>query len=293
MVRLVGVLVVLVLLAASYSRTRSDERMQPMNSSQASLSSVLPAEWDTLASRRIFFGHQSVGRDIVDGMRRVLQDNRHIAVRVVAADDPGQIEGPAFIEARIGRNRLPETKSEAFGEVLARGFGEEPDAVAMYKYCYVDVLPETDPDELFADYVARTEALHAQYPDLTIVHMTMPLHTAPTGFTEQLKTMLGMSTQTYLNIKRNRYNDLLRERYAQTEPLFDLALIESTKADGSRAYTRHAGRNVYMLAPEWTHDGGHLTDEAQYRVAERLLVFLARMEVVQDGAVADSDAALQ
>lgn len=257
--------------------TTMHETGYAMNMEAPSIADVTAEEWQALAARRIFFGHQSVGRDLMQGLEKVLQDHPEIGVSLISSDDPDQVEGPAFIEARIGKNREPETKADAFAAVLEGGFGNESGAVAMYKYCYVDILPETDPDRLFEDYVERTEALRALYPELVIVHFTLPLHAAPTGVMEQIKTRLGRSTQTALNIKRNRYNDLLRERYQGVDPLFDLALMQSIRADGSRAYSRYRGQNVYMLAPEWTYDGGHLNDEAKYRMAEQLLVFLARL----------------
>lgn len=181
------------------------------------------------------------------------------------------------MEARIGKNREPETKADAFAAVLEGGFGHEPGAVAMYKYCYVDVLPDTDADALFDDYERRIERLRGLYPELLMVHMTLPLHAAHDGIRERILTRLGRNTQTALNLKRNRYNARLLERYGGIDPIFDLARIESTRADGTRAFTRYRGQNVYRLAPEWTYDGGHLNEEAQRRIAERLLVFLARL----------------
>jgi hypothetical protein len=170
-----------------------------------SMADITDSEWEALASRRIFFGHQSVGRDLMLGLKRVLQDHPEIGLAVVSSDQPGQVEGPAFIEANIGKNLEPETKADAFAEILEDGFGSEPGAVAMYKYCYVDIQPAPDPDLLFEDYVDRTEALRGLYP------------------------------------------------------------------------------------PEWTYDGGHLNDEAKYRMAERLLVFLARLPGSGDGVrVADA-----
>jgi len=248
---------------------REDEPAYAMTTDAPTIADIDAAEWEALASRRIFFGHQSVGRDIMLGVQRVLKEHSEIGLRVVTSDDPSQVEGPAFIEARIGKNREPETKENG----LADGSG----AVAMLKYCYVDILPETDPDALFEDYARRIESLRQRHPELLFVHITLPLHTAPEGLMERIRTRLGRNTQTALNIKRNRYNDLLRERYEGVDPLFDLAKIQSTRADGSRAYTRYRGQKVYMLAPEWTYDGGHLNEEAQVRIAERFLAFLARL----------------
>lgn len=282
------------LASAGCAADTPDEPVQAMHDMlTTAVADVDAAAWQALASRRIFFGHQSVGRDIVSGMARVLADHPEIGVRVVGAEDPAEVEGPAFIEARIGRNREPDSKTDAFVEVLASGFGTEGDnAVAMYKYCYVDVQPGTDPVELFENYAASIEAVRATYPQLTIVHFTLPLRTADTGLKERLKTLAGLPTQTRLNATRNHYNALLRERYAGVDPIFDLALLESTRPDGSRAFSRYRGENVYMLAPEWTTDGGHLNDAGQYRIAERLLVFLAQLgEVDEAGDAATGDVA--
>ena len=256
---------------------REDEPAYAMTTDAPTIAEIDAAEWEALASRRIFFGHQSVGRDIMLGVQRVLKEHPEIGLRVVTSDDPSQVEGPAFIEARIGKNREPETKANAFEAIVENGLADGSGAVAMLNYCYVDILPETDPDALFEDYARRIESLRQRHPELLFVHITLPLHTAPEGLMERIRTRLGRNTQTALNIKRNRYNDLLRERYEGVDPLFDLAKIQSTRADGTRAYTRYRGQNVYMLAPEWTYDGGHLNEEAQVRIAERFLAFLARL----------------
>lgn len=256
----------------------STDRTEPMTMIERSLSDVTAEEWQTLAKRRIFFGHQSVGRNIMAGVHRLVEARPEIGLRVVTTEDPWQVDGSALIDADIGENRYPETKDRAFAAVLENGFGDAPGTVAMYKYCYVDMQPDTDPEQLFHDYAAHIEQLRDRFPDLTIVHFTMPLHRAETGWKEWLKTRLGRPTQTALNIKRNRYNDLLRERYGDTDPVFDLAYIESLRADGTRAYSTYGGQKVYMLAPQWTGDGGHLTEQAQDRVAERLIVFLATLD---------------
>lgn len=281
-------------LAAACGHDTVDETMigmntpTAMNEGSASMSDVSAAAWNRLATRQIFFGHQSVGRNILAGMRRVLTDNPQIRLGLVNADDPAAITGPAFIESNIGRNGSPDTKDDAFAALLDRSLGEGYDAVAMYKYCYVDVQAGTDPEELFASYAARVGELHARYPDLAIVHFTLPLRTAQAGIRETLKTLIGRPTQIRLNMKRNRYNELMLERFAGTDPVFDLARIESTRTDGSRAFSSYLGRRVYMLAPELTDDGGHLDEAAQYRVAEELLVFLASLDT-SDADVTEVD----
>lgn len=244
------------------------------------ITSITNDQWEALAARPIFFGHQSVGRDMMHGVARVLDAHPEIPLRVVSADGPEDVGGTAFIDARIGRNRAPESKSAAFLEWV-RAMGDRPGALAMYKFCYVDVNADTDPARLFADYQATIEEARRRHPGLLIVHMTLPLHTADEGMGERIRTVLGFPTQTRLNAIRNRYNELLLQTYGGRDPVFDLALLESTRSDGSRAFTRYRGENVYMLAPEWTYDGGHLNDSAKYRAAERLLVFLAQVASAQ------------
>src|SRR5690606_5804097 len=231
-----------------------------MRMSTVALSEISDAEWSALSSQRIFFGHQSVGRDIMLGVERVLEQHPEIALALVRTDDPAAVDGAAFIEARIGRNREPATKTEAFLNVLGRGFGDEFGVLAMYKFCYVDINRDTDPEQLFSEYAGAIEDTRDRFPGVTIVHFTMPLMTANDGLGERIRTALGLPTQTRLNPIRNRYNELVRERYAGTAPVFDLARLESTRADGSSAFTRHGGREIPMLAAEWTSDGGHLNE---------------------------------
>lgn len=241
-----------------------------------SLADVRPIEWEALAGRRIFFGHQSVGRNIMAGMREVLERNPQIQVRIVQSDDPAAVTGAAFIQANIGRNGDPDSKGDAFRRAMDGGFGARG-GVAMFKYCYVDVLPGTDVEAMFQDYVKRMEVLQERYPALTMVHVTLPLKRMRTGRREWAKRLLGRSNDMALNAKRNRYNEMLKARYSGIEPIFDLAALESTRADGSRSAVRYQGRTVYTLAAEWTDDGAHLNPAAQRRAAEQLLVLLATL----------------
>jgi hypothetical protein len=239
---------------------------------------VTSAEWERLARRKIFFGHQSVGGNIIDGVRLVVAANPQIRLRVIEAASPSEVDGPALVHTAIGRNYDPASKSAAFTAALDGADG--PD-VAMYKFCYVDVGAETDPDALFASYVRTIDQVQAKHPALVIVHVTLPLTAAtPPGRIKALvKRALGRSPTAEVenNVKRNRYNALLRARYGGHAPIFDLARIESTRADGSRSYFMRGSDTVYTLAPELTTDGGHLNASAERLAAEQFLVLLARL----------------
>lgn len=234
-------------------------------------SDVQPSRWNALANLRFFFAHQSVGADIVDGMTEVLAARADIPLRVIeSATSTGNIEA-GFFHARLGRNGDVRSKCEAFAEAVR----SMSPTVAMLKYCYVDIDAASNPDALFDDYRRRMDALRAEVPQLTIVHATMPL-TDIDGRKARLMSLLGRgSSKRDLNAIRNRYNDLLRDAFARAEPVFDIAEIESTRADGSRTAFLKRGQPVYHLAPELTHDGGHLNAAGKRAAAEGLLALLA------------------
>jgi hypothetical protein len=147
----------------------------------------------------------------------------------------------------------------------------------MLKYCYVDIDSSTDVRRMFQRYEDQTAELRRQYPSLKFVHVTVPLTTVEPAAKAWLKTLLGRTTARDINQKRNQYNSLLKQAYWGVDPIFDLAEVESTHADGSRSYFTSAGQKIYVLAPEWTSDGGHLNEPARRMAAQALLALLARL----------------
>ena len=92
----------------------------------------------------------------------------------------------------------------------------------------------------------------------------------------RVQKILGLPTyDIFHNANRNRLNALLRRHYEGREPLFDIARIESTRADGSRCAWKAGTR--YAMVPEYTDDGGHLNAHGRRWVAEQLLIQLAEL----------------
>ncbi len=241
---------------------------------QPSFSEVSDSQWHALAMRRIFFGHQSVGANIIDGVQNVLADHPEIPLQVFAASPVDSSSPPGLYHANVGHNGEPASKISAFGNTVTAG----TPSVALLKFCYVDVEGGRNPDSLFAEYQANIAALKATLPGLTVVHVTMPL-TRKGGYRSTLMARLrGQPTTDDLNVIRNRYNALLRQSYAGKEPVFDLARVESTHADGTRSFVTHDGDTVYTLAPEKTPDGGHLNASGQRTAAEAFLAVLASLK---------------
>ena len=238
------------------------------------MNDALKADFELVASERVYFGHQSVGGNIINGVTSVLADHPEIPLQVFESTSLDSNSAPGLYHARIGQNGDPGSKTSAFESIVGRGGA----SVAALKFCYVDVDGHSDPDSLFAAYQRNMSALRARLPGLVIVHVTMPLTTTGEGRRDLLMAKLrGKATSYDLNLIRNRYNALLRQAYVGKEPVFDLARLESTHADGSRSYFTRGADTVYTLAPELTDDGGHLNTSARRAAAEAFLALLATL----------------
>lgn len=225
------------------------------------------ADLRTLAESRVYFGHQSVGRDILDGLKLLAEENG-VALRIVEAPEGATDTLPGLVHSNAGRNREPLTKCEAFGRFVSEHASSRWDAAA-FKFCYVDLGDEAgrDPAKLLEMYRAAVAAARASRPDLNLVHVTIPLKSDPLGIPNAIKRAIGMGTaHDEDNVLRNAFNDLLRAEYAG-EPLFDLARAESTLPDGSRTGFKRDGKPVYTLAKQYTYDAGHLNQEGMRHVA--------------------------
>jgi hypothetical protein len=238
------------------------------------LTTVSDSQWAALARTKIYFGHQSVGRNILAGVQEILEQNPQISLRIVESADPTGVVGPALVHTYLGNNGHPQVKAAEFESRLSHGLGGEG-GIVMYKYCFVDFDNGTDVLAVFDTYRQGIERIRAGHPEIRVVHITVPLATNGNAFKELVRRTLGRPTYGEINAKRNRYNQLLKESYEGRDPIFDLSRIESTHADGSREFFLSRGDTVYKLAPEWTDDGGHLNGEGRKVVGQQFLIFLA------------------
>ncbi len=237
------------------------------------LADVTPAEWAALSERRLFFGHQSVGGNVLDGVADVLADHPGIRLRVVQGKVPEP--GGGFYHALVGRNVHPDEKTAEFVQLVDAGMAAG--GVAMLKYCYVDINEGADPRVIFARYRDRIAELKARHPDVLFVHFTMPLWEDEGFWLYHWGRARGFPMERDRNVLRNEYNRLLLAEFGGREPVFDIAALESRGPDGRVHAFRRKGRMVPTLAPEYTDDGGHLNAVGRRMIAEQLLVFLARL----------------
>jgi hypothetical protein len=226
-----------------------------------------------VARAKVFFGHQSVGVNILDGVRGVYAAHG-MAAPVIEEGAADQDRGDGFIEhAIIGENGNPALKIEDFAGRLRSGLGQRVDA-AMMKLCYVDVTSGTDVSALFATYRATIAALAREFPKVTFIYVTLPL-TMDSGFLSRLRGRLTGSSGVADNAARERLNALIRHEYAGGH-LFDLAVAESKAPDGSRAGGVYGGQRYYALYDGYAADYGHLNAEGAQAVAAAWLKAIAR-----------------
>ena len=252
-----------------------------------SLDSIGASQWEKLAACRVYFGHQSVGLNILEGVRDLMQENAALRLRIAETDRAEDLTSPVLAHSRVGSNRDPKSKIDAFVAKMEGSLGDKV-GVALVKFCYVDVTSSTDVDRLFEDYRVAMGHLRRRFPHIVFVHVTVPLTVAESGSKPWLKRLLGRTTGNDDNIQRTRFNDLLLNEYGGKEPVFDLALAESTAADGTRRQYEQGNATFYALLPDYTDDGGHLNLRGRRHVATQLLVCLAQ---AAERAPADAKAA--
>jgi len=251
------------------SCSKGNERVA---SSDAKSTNLTAEELTTITSRRVLFGHQSVGENVLEGLRGVIEErSAHWPVAELESGFPA--EAPTLVHTYVGENGNPRSKVDAFVRKLDMMAAAPPD-VALMKLCYVDFAPDTDVPALFAYYRDTFTQVVASHPRTLIAHATVPLQARGTGLKSAVKRWLGKSTWTdAANLKREEFNALLRAEYRDAA-LFDIASAESTRADGAREVFVSGGKTGYALAAEYSSDGGHLNPVGQRHVAMEFLLFL-------------------
>jgi hypothetical protein len=277
-VRRAAVLFALVLVAVSiwgFLAWRGEHKEIAVSGASSAAATLTAHDLGQLSPIRVFFGHQSVGANVLDAVSGVFAAHGVKAPPIVSgrAVPPA---GQGFIEQDlIGRNEHPDLKLADFTAALQGGIGDHVD-VAMMKFCYIDVRSDTDAQALFASYRDAVAAWEKAYPGVTFVKVTMPLTTEP-GWKSRLKASIGQEGRfgRSENVVREKFNELVRHTYAG-DHLFDIALVESTAPDGTRIGGTHQGQRYYALYEGYASDLGHLNAEGARRAATAWLAAIAR-----------------
>lgn len=240
----------------------------------------VPVEyWAKLAEKKIFFGHKSVGYNVIEGIKDIVREHNCIKLNIVETHDPEQFDRPIFAHAQVGQNTNPTSKIKAFENIMNSGVGRKVD-IAFFKFCYIDVMRDSNPKEIFDSYWKAIEDLKIRFPGTKFLHVTVPIRSIPKGIKryvkQSIKLLIGRQGVLADNMKRQCYNTLLKNACSKTIPLFDIAFVESKSPSGSLCYAVKKKEKIYFMDSQYTYDGGHLNEEGRKRVAQQLLIILAQ-----------------
>jgi hypothetical protein len=246
-----------------------------MSSLGSVASDITADDLATVSRTKVFFGHMSVGMNVLNGVAGVYAAHGMTAPPIeqgaIEPDTAAGFLGHAF----IGENEKPVLKIQDFDARIRSGIGQQVD-VAMMKLCYVDVMDATDVSALFATYSETIAALERDFPKMTFVHVTVPLMTEQRQLSKLKSRLTGRSRYgPSENVARERLNVLIRREYAGGH-LFDLAATESTAPDGRRATGTYRGQQYYRLYDGYASDNGHLNGEGARVAATAWLKAIAQ-----------------
>ncbi len=233
--------------------------------------------WQNLATKKIFFGHQTIGADILDGIRKIDAECDFINLHIVEVNETTFGSGPVFLHAFIGRCPDALSKFRDFEKSMDRLADNNID-IAFMKLCHADIKYEYDIDRIFNAYEKTIDELKARCPQTLFLHITVPLCSKPKGERIIRETVKFFAFRPGIwddNQRRLQYNARLIEVFGSTDPVFDLAAAESTDSQGLRHYVEKNGEKIFLLAPEYDIDIGGLNETGKRKIAEQFLIFLA------------------
>jgi hypothetical protein len=257
--------------------------MRPMSSIVSTETYEVPAatasELETVAGLRVFFGHQSVGANMMAALPAVFAKAGVEAPEIGRSEELPAGTEPVFLHTNVGRNGDPLGKIAAFDSAIRSGIGESID-VALFKFCYVDFQQSTDVEKIFAAYSETMAALERDYPDVVFIYATAPLTIELGGVDRakaRVKNMLGRNSSVgpENNVVREEFNARIREVYGGTGRLFDIAAVQSTAEDGSRPVRSHDGDTFFAMEEFLASDPGHLNPNGAAIVASSLMALIA------------------
>lgn len=231
-------------------------------------------DMDEFAGMRVFFGHKSVGYNILDALPRVFEDEQVTPPAVVESREAP--DGPQVVHTAIGTNGDPLGKIEEFDRIMRDGMADKVD-VAILKLCYVDFRAgEVDVDEVFSAYRDTLAGLARDYPETAFVAATAPL-TTERGPLGKVRATLGRGDTLgpEHNVVRQQFNARMRAEYDEAGALFDIAAVQSTDPEGERVAYERDGRTYYAMEKAYASDPGHLNSTGAAIAASAFVSVLA------------------
>jgi len=229
-----------------------------------------------LSGRTVYFGHQSVGFNIIQGIEAWSAETG-VPINIVDTRNFRDVERPALIHFGIGQNEDPNSKTDDFVSVLSE-MGEDTGAIALFKFCYVDFHDESDVDPIFEYFKEKMLQLKVDYPGIRVVLCTVPYTALQKGIKAVAKKVLSMPLAGELeNIKRSEFNERLISELGPEFPVFDLGKIEATMPDGTLNTYKHEGETYPAMVHQYTDDLDHLNTLGSRIMAYNIISFLSEL----------------
>jgi len=263
-----------IILSVLTSCTKKNDRIN-LKQNMENIKNIPQSKWDSLVQQKVYFGHQSVGYNIIDGMEIILKENPNIKLSIKKGKGIDLFNMPVFAHDNNGSNRDTKAKIDDFCNTLEDGLGNVVD-IAGFKFCYVDINNDSDIKGIFEYYKMKMNEISLKFPKVKIIHFTVPIKSLQAGPKGFIKKLLGKDIGIKDNIARQHFNELLVNEY-KDHFIFDLAEAESTYSDGSREYSDIDGKKVYTMIPAYTIDGGHLSKKGKLIIGGDLLIFLTNL----------------
>jgi len=252
-------------------KPQGDMILHDADLSYAELQKVPLQRWHGLSTKRIYFGHKSVGAEVLIGVKDLQAELQQINLRIFHGDPASLHDNSGLAESSIGANFDPESKIDDFAAKLLAA-GPNATDVAIMKFCYVDIDRNTDVGKLFAGYKATIANLQEKLPQTTLIHCTVPLTSRHNSLKAVAKRLLRRAQDSSQdNLSRERFNEMMRAEYRGKQAIIDIAAVESTLPDGQKV----SDGGIPCLAACYTYDGGHLNEVGRRVVATEFLRVLA------------------
>lgn len=219
--------------------------------------------WARVSAIRTLFAHQSVGSNLLDGVRDLREREGSTTLPIVEVGKTAVPDGPVLAHLYVGHNGDPMSKIHGFRQALENGLGDTLDVAAL-KFCFWDIQKDTDIERVFEAYSQTIDDMRTRFPRITFVHVTVPLFTRDGDWRAGVRRLFSMDVpRTLDNARRHALSERIRARYSGREPIFDLESFEA-------APDREEG-GVPYLRSSYTYDGGHLNGLARVAGAATFL----------------------
>jgi len=227
-----------------------------------------------LMDQKVYFGHQSVGYNILDGVEQWQNETGIVLSKSFTRDFSSGAE-TSIVHFRVGENGEPHAKIDDFVALVSQ-IPEEEKSIAFFKFCFADFNEDTDVDELFAYFSEKMLYLKDKHTNIKFVITTIPAMAVQKGWRALAKKILGRAPYGYSqNISISEFNQKVLSEFKGILPVFDLAGIEVTRPDGTMETFRHKGKDYPCMPDYYASDYGHLNDFGARTVSYNLLAFLA------------------